>query len=419
MDERAKKIGLIFPKKESKSKIETSRTEAIFFNFWALRLLYGWREESRRPRTRVTIIFGIIFVVGLLVCWLDHSLVLTNHDHGYLQDTANYFFILGMIFSFSLARTLQKKFIYAFWGHGENLEKGSGLLAVVKEDQELWDEYEASFKDRFAWISLEAPEARKWFYVIQMIIAAIYLTAATLLPLLTKQTEGNWNFLFVVNGTHFSSYLWCQIKDFWIYVVLMPSALWQIYLITRSTIHLVGLVKKHNCFEIIPLSPDNAGGLKPLGNIALILFYIVVVQLMHILATDIIRGFPIHDLFLTPLVMLFAAYVFFLPLGTVHSSMKKAKRDELDRIAREYNHIYYKYRGEIDGRDSNPKAKIDHMKEMQSIKDLYHQADEMPVWPFDRVTISKFLSMFLIPLGVILAELITRSDSILFRMDEN
>jgi hypothetical protein len=385
--------------------------------FWSLRILYGWDTESVRPKLRVTVVFGLLYISGFMVCYFDNTLVSFGRELGYLSDYANYFLFLGMIISFSLIYSLRKKFVYAFMGSEGTLVKGKGLLAVVNGNRVFWDDYQLTFDRLFSKICLNDKKDRKIYYSIQVIIAIVYIIAATIIPLSTKPSVGNWNFSFVVNETHFFSYLWCQGKDFLFYVIFIPSALWQVIIITYSTMRLIKYFKIHESFQIIPLSPDNAGGLKPLGEISLLLFYIVIVQIMHIIATELIRGISIHNEILFPIYILFAALVFFLPLGAVHSSMKRAKRDELERISKGYNQIYYKFRDESNESDANQMKKKDRMEEMQSIKELYHQADQMPVWPYDLVTISKFLSMFLLPLGVLLTEMLTNAESIIYKHD--
>ena len=113
---------------------------------------------------------------------------------------------------------------------------------------------------------------------------------------------------------------------------IIPALFWRILAIIYSMRKFCKDLSERKALRIIPLSPDKAGGLKPLGDLALTFHFILVLPLIHIVISVYCWGITIGSIVgllgSTP----FVITVFFLPLSGAHNAMKKAK--DVDRSSR-------------------------------------------------------------------------------------
>jgi hypothetical protein len=356
--------------------------------------------------------------VGSAVTIVDGSSMIPGDELGYHEDIGNYFYALSMIISFSLIRTLKDRFVKAFAPSSGMASEPGDLLAVVKGTDAFWEEYKVKYQKYQDWISLENGLGLWIFLTLTLLAFGAFYLFSVYLPLVSLEKSGGWNFMYVRDGRFFPSYLFNQAKDFLVYVILIPSAIWQSVLITISTIKLVRFIQRNNAFEIIPLCPDNSGGLRALGDISLTLFYIVIAQFLHLFATSLVLNFPLSHYFIYPFVCLLAIFVFFFPLGAAHTSMKKAKEEELAGLSRRHQDLYAQYRRVLSKPFDERRTYLSLVTDLGAIRQLYREVGKMPVWPYDFGTVTKFLSMLLIPVAVFLVQLVVNADSIIYNAEK-
>jgi hypothetical protein len=164
------------------------------------------------------------------------------------------------------------------------------------------------------------------------------------------------------------------------------------------------------------LHPDGAGGLSPLGNLALKLSYPITVIGFVLVLAPMTRQYAIDRTFhmlITPdliagmaLYLILAPIVFFAPLATAHNSMRQAKNNMLLRIANKFDCEYGKIEEELSKDNSDFDKPYRKMKSFQS---LYDDIRKFPVWPFNIDNITRFVTSTVSPIVLaIITNLVAR-----------
>ncbi len=389
-----------------------------FSNFLLINFLLKGPEN--KVIKKVAFFYLIIFFTLILTNFIDGSLIILDDkkSFGLLQDYANYFYFLSFFITTCLFKKLELKFVRTFLSDYsliiDETRRSSGfeLKNCIDFDENYKTEYETLVKKQMNLIFLKEKIYKRIFYLIQLTILIVFLMTSVYLPLFTNQVTGNWNFSLSIYPLGFISN---QIKDFFFWVIIVPPILWGVTTITLSITKICKEIDKKGKFNIRPLSPDRSGGLKQLGGLTLILFYMVIIQFSHLFATSLIIGFPISHQIIYPLFFTFTAFIFFFPILSVRKAMKLAKQEELERIMSLFDTSYLKFKEHFKNFDSIDSTQINQILE---IKELYKQAESMPVWPFDVDTFLKFVSIFLIPLLVFVIQLLVNADSIIYNFDK-
>jgi hypothetical protein len=151
--------------------------------------------------------------------------------------------------------------------------------------------------------------------------------------------------------------------------------------------------------EIFPLHPDKCGGLGAIskyttviafgiGTIGLVLSAATIYEIVY---GELARAYPV--LLGIGAYLILAPLFFFLPLGTAHETMRKAKDEELLGISQKYAQTYK-------GLDITTRSLEEYDKEfanLERIKKLYEVADSFPVWPFDTRSLRRFMIIVTAP----------------------
>ena len=319
---------------------------------------------------------------------------------GYLEDYGTYLLYLAFILTIYLLRILVDKFLFAFTGinsysrNEKNIVKNKGLLKVVNIPNS--DDYEKEIKNVINVINIKHKKAKRIYYSFYIVVGIAILYMSLFSFFSPSEINGNWNFSPQI---YWSGYVFNQIKDVVLWLIIMPPILVRVLLFAYFTIKLTFEFDKNNLFDIHPVSPDKAGGLAPLGEVTLILFYMAIAFLPHFFATSLILGYPVTHKVLYPIYFLGTFYLFFFPLSAPHRSMKNAKIHELELIAKRYNSVYDDYKKD----EKNNKKLLEEMKE---IDELYKKTEKMPIWPFDVEIFIKFGAIFFSGFGIYLIDLI-------------
>lgn len=143
-----------------------------------------------------------------------------------------------------------------------------------------------------------------------------------------------------------------------------------------------------------PLHPDRAGGLRPLGRYALFTTYPVALVgsiaafAEYWIFTHSLGGTSWELHLLCVLYVILGPLVFFGPLWAAHGAMRRAKEDLMIRISKQFTHDFSLTYAELTGSAQSLKDNIEKIRQLQ---ELHRLARSFPVWPFDIVTIGRFL----------------------------
>jgi hypothetical protein len=189
----------------------------------------------------------------------------------------------------------------------------------------------------------------------------------------------------------------------YLYCLVLFYAVVTVYAIrTLFTALLLRSIVEHAQLHMLPLHPDKAGGLQPVGRIGLRNQYALTVLGLNIVLFFLASG----DFILTnkPVLYLIAALVVFYvllgpfafvaPLLPFRSGMLKNKAQLMNEVA-------VRLRVELDRlRARLPSGTITAEDEdfIERLRKIGAIIDELPVWPFDAVTLRKFLTAFALPI---------------------
>jgi hypothetical protein len=168
---------------------------------------------------------------------------------------------------------------------------------------------------------------------------------------------------------------------------------------TITAIHIYGFNKD---FELVIQSshPDRAGGLKPLGDLIFSVTAILVIASLALSGLIILSDYYFYTLivnfyskvFLTAAIAL-SLIVFFLPLLSAHEKML-ANREKLEpMLVKISNRIRaLELSTQTDVSRMNHKQRKEIFEEIDSLTNQYRRLLRIPVWPFDRDILLRFLT---------------------------
>jgi hypothetical protein len=190
----------------------------------------------------------------------------------------------------------------------------------------------------------------------------------------------------------------------YLYCIILFYAVTSVYVVRNFAIaFLLRDVVAHSRLHMLPLHPDKAGGLKPVGRLglrnqyALTLFGLNIVLAMIVgylflnyssLVIGLIVAAIIAYLILGPL-------VFMAPLLPFRGAMLRNKAQLMSEVA-------LRMRVALDDLHSRlPSGAItaENEQTIERLRKIGAVIDELPVWPFDAGTLRKFLTAYVIPIA--------------------
>jgi hypothetical protein len=137
-----------------------------------------------------------------------------------------------------------------------------------------------------------------------------------------------------------------------------------------------------------PMNPDKAGGLGAIGKFSLQMVLILAVPLFMILTViltaTVTLAFLVSLSFYIPLLV----FAFFYPLGGAHQAMNKAKTETLRLLSGQFNTVYDDFMADM--KTKRPGTLRADFELADNVDRLYVKAQQMPVWPFNLVTLGRF-----------------------------
>lgn len=165
---------------------------------------------------------------------------------------------------------------------------------------------------------------------------------------------------------------------------------------------------------IQPMHPDNAGGLRPFGQLSVAInsfLAVVIVFITMLLVFDPFAGG--NPVYVASFVLLYisAPFLLVLSLSKANRKMADKKREAMNRLGVTFDHYYQKLSR---GAHDDP-YDIESADELIRIKDLYGVVESMPVWPFDTKSVKRFITTITLPVIVFLINQLTSTDSVLYQ----
>lgn len=187
------------------------------------------------------------------------------------------------------------------------------------------------------------------------------------------------------------------------YCIFLFYALVAIYVLRNFAISLLLKdIVDHSRLRLQPLHPDHCGGLRPVGRLGLRNQYVLMLLglnlvLLVMISASYLRIPPsLHDLLASAVVayLILGPLVFMAPLLPFRGGMLRTKAELVGQVAQRLRVELQRLRAQL---KSGPITKEDEelIRRLRKIADVF---DELPVWPFDAVTLRKFLAAYVIPM---------------------
>jgi hypothetical protein len=246
--------------------------------------------------------------------------------------------------------------------------------------------------------------AKRWYRLF-------WLTnlAAQVLGLAVGGMVAYWNFGIATMGGSKGSWIVDDNKlllagYFFLYSVFLFYAVASVYVVRNVAIaFLFRDIVAHAKLHMLPLHPDKAGGLQPVGRLglrnqyALTLLGLNVVLLVIVTYLFLTLSNMLIGLVVAAIVgyLIVGPLVFMAPLLPFRGGMLRNKAELMSKVA-------LRMRMELDNLHSRlPSGAITVEDEqlIERLRKIGAVIDELPVWPFDAGTIRKFLSAYWFPIA--------------------
>jgi len=168
-----------------------------------------------------------------------------------------------------------------------------------------------------------------------------------------------------------------------------------------TTIRFLGRLVKTE-FVVVrlkPFSPDNSGGLSPIGDIGIRNQLVLATGGINVALLLLIVGAldptPMLLVLLLAAVLLYlvaAPWMFLGPLLPFRASMSESKRKMLKVIGDNMQELYLRIEN-----TRQPSELVSISKDMETIEGLRAVVQKAPVWPFDAATLRRFIVLYVVP----------------------
>lgn len=207
---------------------------------------------------------------------------------------------------------------------------------------------------------------------------------------------------------HTLSYITFEIYLVFITILILGPLMYRFVSIIAVLNRFPKFLYRNHALKLVPLSPDKAGGLRPIGELGLTFNLIIVLPMFYIAINVLWWGLEPMILLQFPVYVAFLSLVFFIPLSGSHTIMKRSKEEMLEQITTEFNQLYFKVygKGRIGELSKAGKKQLRQLEMLDRLSKSYEIVDRMPVWPFDLTIIRNFLLTILIPFIFVLIEVL-------------
>jgi hypothetical protein len=209
-----------------------------------------------------------------------------------------------------------------------------------------------------------------------------------------------------------------NVAGLWLFVLVGPIIGCLVVVAGRLLVVFACLCRQvaaNGALHIVPPHPDGTGGLKAVGQVALLLAvfsFLVGLSLAGITANEIMMQRIFHMasaqnevglVFMWMSYLVLALALFLLPLMPLRDRMAAAKRGYLidSRLLR--NAVEAKHQEDLRVHRLRPEV-LEVLEGLVALDTLSEKAAEMAVWPFDRKTFMRYAGLLISPLAPVATE---------------
>ncbi|MFW3145679.1 MAG: hypothetical protein ACMUIE_02575 [Thermoplasmatota archaeon] len=359
-----------------------------------LRAIYDTVGRKFNPyASSFVLLFVVPFIIVFLSSFFEGTLLIGGDGLGFLED----FPLILIMLIIALVVTFGYRFFEEYRHFFNKMEPVVDLGSLDEE------EYEGYIDQADLFIKGEKKYSKtKWTFYGIWTISSVYFVA------ISERIYSSIDSELWRSPEYLSTYIIWTIYLLFVSIFILGPLLYRFVAIISVLNRLPKYLYKRKALRIVPLSPDNSGGLRPIGDLALTFNMIIVLPMFYI-ASNVLRWGLEADIFIQlGVYTVFLCLVFFVPLTGSHNIMKKTKEEMLQKITSEFNQLYFRVYGEnrIGELSKANRKQLRQLEMLDRLSKSYEIVDRMPVWPFDMTIIRNFLLTILIPLVFVLIEVL-------------
>lgn len=154
-------------------------------------------------------------------------------------------------------------------------------------------------------------------------------------------------------------------------------------------------------FDLIiqPMHPDRAGGLEPIGRVAIAVTSLVGLVMAFFAILLVFDQFSAGYIVYRLIFFVFyvsSPYFFFATLSKANKTMMGVKELALERLRLTFEEHYNQLSAEGPGKPYD----LGKAEDIAKVHRLYELVEGMPVWPFDTRSVVRFFSVFVAPVAL-------------------
>ena len=349
------------------------------------KILLFFIDEKKSTFSKILKVIVVFFLIPLIligISFKNETLFLSEkEDVGMFDDSLFMFIVFVVPLQLIILNFIIKKFI-VFIEETINFTKTSefSLHSLIEEHLKLLN------------------RRRNWLIFVKVALFS-FILFSNIKSLYSRQ--GAWNSF----NHQISFYLTLLVVVF--IIISLIEIVTKLALIIWVQMKFTSELSKNNLIEIEPLSLDKSGSLKSLGDLSLSFTYMLIPFSISSLTHYLTWGQLTMGFVFGLVALAFSSvFMFFFPLGTVHSLMSNSKKIFLQSIDDEYLVNSGKLLVAIKVNGDN----INELRENgDTLKNMYDLGKQMPVWPFDLKIIAKFFTVLLGPFLLIILEHIAQN----------
>jgi len=374
--------------KERNSTIDIKQIQTmnLYDNSLGLKFLYDFL--GKKSDLFGILLFSLFWVIVFSIStFIEGTFVMQGENTiGWSIDFVWFGVIIAIVLLFYLSKKLFDKFILLF---------SNEILRSINNNNLEEKKYCNIVYDSINFIKNKTPQSKIFLNIIRLLGLLGILIYGGYYQIVDLPPVDVWH-----HATHLLGYSVWLIYNIIILGLLGPILIWRYIAIMISIDKIVKQVDREHGFNIIPMSPDNVGGLSNLGRFGLYTAYIPTIPLL-VLAIWVFVRETSSALFLGSALILgvFVGIAFIIPLYSIHKLLKSAKENELIRISDEFNKYYQIVVNNIDkkGPTFNDETN-DAVNNMEKLRIMFESCEKMGIWPVNTKILVQLGAMVLIPI---------------------
>lgn len=329
--------------------------------------------------SRMTVVIGSFTLFIFLTASYDNALTLEGESVGLLEDVVM-FAIVGMFMFAPIMLSLLTS------AYNQVLEHTEYYLSISDEERQ-------NFNQRISdHMNLKSRFSKKLSGCFILTGFIFFVVFQLIIPISGISQSSSWS---MEPSKYPLIYLAATLWGFTYSVLIIPTILWYTFQISFSLFGEISKLSKNDDLNINPIAPDGCGGLKILGNLSVRVTQVPSLGVIFLTSWIFVFGFDIAALVLSILFMPFLFGIFLWPLMGIHGAMVRSR----ELAIKDINLLFLKEHENLVNTINQDTSYLayQHAHNITALYTMYNHVMNMPIWPFDRRTISRIGTVMIIP----------------------